>query len=421
MLIILEWPSQIKMGKLSKHIAFYFLVILGLYQLNSCQKAPFNADHRLFIKTFESDSAFSDYGLVIAPLNNGGFIIVSVENYYPLITKTDQFGNIISQKAVSNSSFNLQSGSVIAMSSTGDPWHFLGQAGPLIMRFDTSGKISFQTKVPQSSMTSTNTNSYFFNAVQNGNEFIVPYCDGLGLEVSSTNKIYTYDGNFNLLKTDSISDKRLGGRTQSIYLCTGIQSEPYAIFGQKLPRTLWNSYNNTKIFAARVPATGKVTQTLIDTGDLLTQDQYVLQTLSADSQVVVLGQRYSMVNTNIYYPIAIKFDKNLNIVWKQTYDVDFGSCSCYNIIRCMDGGFIIVGSIGRAGYPDYKPWVLKIDASGNKLWEKAFTSPTGSGEFFNGTQLADGGYAFIGDTKQFGKGKSGNQIIYVRTDANGNY
>lgn len=393
-----------------------------LYQITSCQKAPFNPDHKLFIKTFSNDSVHSQYGFFIEQLNDEGFIIVSFVNNYPLITRTDKYGNIISQRAVPNNSFIFPNVPLCNISTTGDPWHFLGQAGPLLIRFDTSGKITNKTLVPLIGLPSIYSNSYYSGAVQNGNGFLAPYCDGEGPTISSTNKIYSYDGNLNLVKMDSISDKRLGGHTVSFDLCPGTQSEPYAIFGQKYPRVYWNSYNNSKLFAAKVPASpGKVIQTMIDTGDLLTKDTYEWQTRGIDSDVVILGQRYSMVNTASYYPIAVKFDKNLNVVWKQTYDEDFGSFSCYNIISCKDGGFLIVGSIGQAGYPDEKPCELKIDANGNKQWIKAYTSPTGLGEFIYGIQLADGGYALVGDTKQFGKGKNGRQLIFVRTDANGNY
>jgi hypothetical protein len=374
----------------------------------------------MFIKTYSNDSTYSQFGFFIEELNDEGFIIVSVENNYPLIMRTDKYGSIISQRAVPDNSFNVAGGFLVNFSTTGDPWHFLAQAGRLIMRFDSSGKIACETLVPLSGFGPINTNTFIRGAVQNGTGFLVPYCDGTGGTISTTNKIYSYDGNLKLLKTDSISDLRLGGHTQLFYLSPGIQSAPYTIFGQKFPRTYWNSTNNTKLFAARVPVTGKPTQTMIDTGDQLTSDNYTWQAISNDSDVVMLGDRVNSVNTLLKYPIVIKFDKNLKVVWKQVYDVDYGNVGGSNIVSCRDGGFLILGSIGRAGYPETKPYALKIDANGNKQWEKTLTSTTGTGELLWGIQLADGGYAFVGDTQQFGKG-IGTRLIFVRTDANGNF
>jgi hypothetical protein len=256
--------------------------------------------------------------------------------------------------------------------------------------------------------------------VQNGNGFLAAYCDGTYF-VAATNKICSYDANLKLVKTDFISNTRLGGHTLEFSVCAGIQTEPYAIFGDKYPRNQWVALNNSKLFAAKVPASGKVIQTMIDTGNQLTKDIYVWQTPGPDSEVVILGQRYNIDNLKLYYPIAVKFDKNLNVVWKQTYDVDYGGFSCWKIISCSDGGFLIIGSLGKEGNADQKPCALKIDANGNKLWERTISSSSATGEFLCGIQLADGGYAFVGDTKQFGNGLNGSRLIFVRTDANGNY
>ena len=424
------------MGKLNRDIFFYLLIILVLYQFNSCRKAPANADHKTFLKTFSNDSVRSQYGMFIEQLNDESFIIISFVNNYPVITRTDQYGDIISQKAVADSSFNFSGPqkqgpnnlvtyngvTLFNVSTTGDPWHFLAQAGRVLIVFDTSGKITNNTLVPLSASSLIKyTHAFFNSAVQNGTGFLAAYCDGL-YSSSVTDKIFSYDANLNPVKTDFIPDNKLGGHTLAFNLCPGIRSEPYAIFGHKFTRNKWVATNCSKLFAAKVPTSpGAVIQTMIDTGDQLTKDIYVWQTPGPDSDVVVLGQRYNIDNLKLIYPIAVKFDKNLNVVWKKTYDVDYGSFSCMNIINCNDGGFLIVGSLGKEGNPNEKPCMLKIDANGNKLWEKTINSQSGTGEFLYGIQLADGGYAFVGDSKQFGKGKNGSQLIFVRTDASGNY
>ena len=394
--------------------------MLALCQLNSCQKAAYNPDHKLFIKTFKTDTASSEYGEFIEELSDGGFIMISYRNFYPVIIRMDKYGNIISQRAVPNNSFNQDArGYLNFIATTGDPWHFLDQYSSLLIKFDTSGKISSQTQMPAIGFNNPNRHTYYGAAAVNGNGFLAAYCDGADF-FSPYNFIYSYDANLNLVKTDTISDFRLGGHTVGFGLCPGIQSEPYAIFGTKYPRTYWTSLDNSKIFAARVPAIGNTTQTMIDTGDLLTRDEVEWQTRSLDSDVVVLGDRGNILSQNLTYPIVIKFDKNLKVVWKQTYYKDNVSFYCFDIITCNDGGFLITGAIGISTNLDRKPYVLKIDANGNKQWEKTFTTKSGTGRIEYGIQLADGGYALVGDTNQFGKGKNGIQLLFVRVDANGN-
>src|ERR1039457_586129 len=121
------------MEKSNKNILFYLLVMMVLYQLHSCQKLPANQNHELFLKTFANDSGYYQYGYFIEELNDRGFIIISIYNSYPLITRTDKYGSIISQRVVLENRFNITGGFLVNFSTTGDPWHFLGQAGRLVM------------------------------------------------------------------------------------------------------------------------------------------------------------------------------------------------------------------------------------------------------------------------------------------------
>ncbi|MEW6367065.1 MAG: CARDB domain-containing protein [Acidobacteriota bacterium] len=60
-----------------------------------------------------------------------------------------------------------------------------------------------------------------------------------------------------------------------------------------------------------------------------------------------------------------------NIIWQKTYGgtaPDFGS-SCAVL---PGGGYIVVGSTGSFGTGDQDLWCLRLDASGNLTWQKAF-------------------------------------------------
>ena len=157
---------------------------------------------------------------------------------------------------------------------------------------------------------------------------------------------------------------------------------------------------------------------MVDTGNQNYSDVAVAQTITNDSEAVLLGWRFSIL---IDYPVVIKFDKNLNVVWKNDFAINTASIAPKNISLCKDGGFLIVGNIQNTGFTYSQPYILKIDRNGNKQWDKTISTLTGSGSFVSGIELSAGGFAFVGNTLQFGNGLNGNRIIFVKTDANGNF
>jgi len=123
-----------------------------------------------------------------------------------------------------------------------------------------------------------------------------------------------------------------------------------------------------------------------------------------------------------------KIDVNGNQLWSKT----FGGSSedqIVSVFKNSDGSFTLSGfSSSRDGdLPENKGsfdgWILKIDASGNKLWSKSYG---GSDEDnLNGIiQMADGSYILAGNTKSnngdisLNKGALDEWIIKV--DATGN-
>lgn len=80
----------------------------------------------------------------------------------------------------------------------------------------------------------------------------------------------------------------------------------------------------------------------------------------------------------------LKIDPNGNIIWDKTYganSIDYGN----DFMTTPDGGIILVGTVfmdatmiaangdrGQNGKGDHDAWVIKIDANGNKVWDKIF-------------------------------------------------
>lgn len=121
----------------------------------------------------------------------------------------------------------------------------------------------------------------------------------------------------------------------------------------------------------------------------------------------------------------VKTDESGNKMWEKGFYL-FGIVSendyAWSVQQTSDGGYIVGGrtnaflSANRLG----EAFLLKTDAYGNKTWEKNY-----GGNDFEDTrsaqQTSDGGYIIAGDTEPWNSAKPEDTNAYlVKTDADGN-
>ncbi|AKA35073.1 hypothetical protein [Flagellimonas lutaonensis] len=108
----------------------------------------------------------------------------------------------------------------------------------------------------------------------------------------------------------------------------------------------------------------------------------------------------------------LKLDADGNLLWSKTYGGskdDRGQ----SVIETGDGGFAIVGyamsddgdGSNNEGFHDN--WILRLDATGNILWEKSFGF-SGHDHSYDVVQTADGGFFFAGFLDVTQSGGEGN-------------
>jgi len=145
------------------------------------------------------------------------------------------------------------------------------------------------------------------------------------------------------------------------------------------------------------------------------QARCVIQT--DDGGYAMVGTTNSFGPTDFY---LVKTDANGNMQWNKTYNVnpfeaaDYG----YSVVQTEDGGYAM------AGYTyDLSGWkyfcLIKTDSSGNKQWSRAYSAWSVSGEGFGYSvvQASDGGYAIAGCV--YRGFALGYKAVLLRTNASG--
>lgn len=99
---------------------------------------------------------------------------------------------------------------------------------------------------------------------------------------------------------------------------------------------------------------------------------------------------------------VLKLDSGGNVLWQKTYGSG-ESDHAKPIQQTSDGGYIVAGYTDSFGAGVMDLWVLKLDSSGNVLWQNTYG---GSNYDWASSiqQTSDGGYIVAGYTYSFGSG-----------------
>jgi len=111
----------------------------------------------------------------------------------------------------------------------------------------------------------------------------------------------------------------------------------------------------------------------------------------------------------------LKLDASGNLLWDKT----FGGSKydlAYSIVSTPDGGYAVAGFTESKGAGSWDAWVLKLDASGNLLWDKTFGGNERD-EFHSVVSTFDGGIVVAGTT--YSKGGGGFDVWVLKLDSRG--
>ncbi|AFM05186.1 hypothetical protein Fleli_2833 [Bernardetia litoralis DSM 6794] len=117
----------------------------------------------------------------------------------------------------------------------------------------------------------------------------------------------------------------------------------------------------------------------------------------------------NLVTTNL-------LNKTNKLAYKAVGDKGFDAAN--TIIKCNDGNFILLGRTDSYGAGDMNMSAIKVDASGNIIWNKNYGAEE-SEEGYTGLETTDGGFIFAGYSDSYGAGSDIKDGWIVRTDAKG--
>ncbi|MFC5269130.1 gliding motility-associated C-terminal domain-containing protein [Adhaeribacter terreus] len=153
---------------------------------------------------------------------------------------------------------------------------------------------------------------------------------------------------------------------------------------------------------------------------------YSYSSIGSDKSQANIGSIYSCD----YW--IIKLDANGNKIWDRTFGGSY-SDRLHSLQQTSDGGYILGGysdsgssgdkSQANRGREDF--WVVRLDANGNKIWDKTFGGSERD-EILSLQQTFDGGYILGGYSKSGISGDKGqasrgsDDYWIVKLDVNGN-
>ncbi|MGA1795919.1 MAG: hypothetical protein ACMUIL_08660 [bacterium] len=112
---------------------------------------------------------------------------------------------------------------------------------------------------------------------------------------------------------------------------------------------------------------------------------------------------------------VLKLDPNGKTVWDRTFNGN-GAARAHDVKQTSDGGYILAGTTYSFGSGSGEAYIVKVDGSGNKVWEKMFGGK-GRGSARSVKQTSDGGYIIGGQvsTSEIGQGDA----LVIRLDGQG--
>ncbi len=150
-------------------------------------------------------------------------------------------------------------------------------------------------------------------------------------------------------------------------------------------------------FVAKLDTAGNIIWTQqINYGDININTEII----PLASGFLLCGHRDILQGSIYTFDITLaRFDDNGNLIWATAHGSTNFDFVCSAAVIASNGDIMVAGNYGLRTPPDYNPMLARFDSSGNLLWLKYFSDPSGFFTDFIPTDMcatSDGNFALTG-------------------------
>jgi len=128
----------------------------------------------------------------------------------------------------------------------------------------------------------------------------------------------------------------------------------------------------------------------------------------------ILATSSNLLGAGSWDAWILKLNPDGSIAWQNAYG-GTATDTAYSVQETSDGGYIISGTKTVASSLD--AWILKLSGSGTISWSKTYGG-TGTERAYSARETPDGGYIIVATTDSFGAGD--DDIWVIKVDSSGN-
>lgn len=366
-----------------------------------------------WIRNFPTGQPANEMGKDVVQAPNGDFITCGGIGQSYLV-RTDVDGDTIWTKHYDNAigGFNAES---IQLLSDGSIVVVCRGSSVIVLKLDANGNVIYSNNwnvgggiYPKSIRTTT---------------------DG-GFIVAGVASVFGTNGTSNeafIAKTDALGDTTWVRSFGELSSDAAYEVRQTADGGYVLVGSVggWPNYNQ-RLYVVKLDANGNLVWEKKHTSGAQQWVGYSIQQ-TLDGGYIATGNNYdSTAGPNFYSMLFVKMDANGDVDWVSNPISGDLDCAGLDVIQNPDSTYMAVGYLGDFsnpvnGFPAYRLPLVKLDKSGNKLWEKRFlysyyTVPRLRGESIKPT--LDGGY-IIGGTN-YSDFTFSETMLLIKVDSLGN-
>lgn len=196
-----------------------------------------------------------------------------------------------------------------------------------------------------------------------------------------------------------------GPLTEKVFGIVATEDDGLAIVG----KTYSVGAGGADVFVARFTPSGKMAWQKTFGGPGNDEARAILR--PAAGGLLVVGTRGGERDSDLW---VLRLNENGGLVWARTYGTQ-GEDGAVSAVEARDGGFAIAGYAQRPGLSSFDNWVVRLDGTGELLWQRHFAR----GVFSSGTGISpapDGGFFVAGISQQRTPRDSKSWVIRLAAD-----